>query len=775
MNRILLLMILPLLAGICASALEGDQSGTKVVRTIAYHEITSLTDDISCHNGAHPVISDSGERAAFAAYSADSIVHIYAVKTDGSELPQEVDSYKSNGDTNVVISPDGAKIASGSFGNEFRTCDIYGGSKGEFALDGGMQDYWIGNDGQVYLLVYGDTNVRGSSPSIQVKRGLWRVNFDGSGLAQVASSEEIAALLGVSADSLGLQPGYWSLDGSSSGSRFVFPVSSSRGWHIISVSTDGAGPKLREYTFPEGHVQYFGTLGISGDGLKVYYMVTPSPCCSTPTEVGLIDIESSERRVLLNDTNVPDNGRLNYDGSVLMVGSNSAWLVDTKTGGKLQLTILGGWDSSEPALVDDGLYLPSMDSSGGKFIYLMKDSKGKWQLVVAEMNPASLRQAPSIENPRFAPPYILTAEGSRANVTASISASDSLVAVGTDLLLNGLRDESRTGRVSLRDDGTKWDLSAGDGIFSGVIEGYKDLPVGPRIVRLKAEVKGSDGKRHATAVDLWPFAVAETADQADDMISSPPPAWPPVINYTTSRPPGSENPPDSHEPPQPPSNGETIRINLTGVWSCNDEGVYYIRQIGQDVWWDGEEQTQDPRWANAAYGTISGKKLTVRYADVPEGRATGYGTIELEIISNDELVAKDKPASYAGSRWTRITRTVPSDGNGSEPPVNPWDDPAVRQMIDEWIAQYDRCTKQVYPEAYVDKWGRICGGTETAMNTCTLTPDKQADWDSYHYLWVNNPCPMYYPYTVRQYVQLRQSGTFESLQGCKEKNELCYL
>lgn len=128
-----------------------------------------------------------------------------------------------------------------------------------------------------------------------------------------------------------------------------------------------------------------------------------------------------------------------------------------------------------------------------------------WQLVVAQLNPTSLGEAPIITNPKIEPPFVLTKEKSAANVSASIATSNTLVAVGTEFLLDGLRDESGFGTVSLK--------PAGAGVFAGII-GNADIPVGLRIVRLKAEAKGSDGKRHATAVDLWPFAVAEGKDQA---------------------------------------------------------------------------------------------------------------------------------------------------------------------------------------------------------------------------------------------------------------------
>jgi hypothetical protein len=365
--------------------------------------------------------------------------------------------------------------------------------------------------------------------------------------------------------------------------------------------------------------------------------------------VGVINFDGSDRRVLINGTGpTQDLGKLSYDGSRLLVGSGHGWLVNTRTGDKLELTALGGWDSDDRALVGDGMYLPSMDGSATRFLYLQKDDKDIWQLAVAEMDPYSLKQAPIITNPKIEPPLVLTREKSVANVSASVTASNTLVAVGTEFLLSGLRDESGCGKVSLK--------SASGGIFAGAIDGNRDIPIGPRIVRLKAEVRGSDGRRHATAVDLWPFAVAEGKDQATDMINTQAPTLnllqPTVMPAASTSPPIQEGEQDGEHGDQEDGQEREI-INLTGVWSCNDGGVYYIRQIGDHIWWFGEEPAANPRWANAACGTIRGKSLTIKYADVPAGTSIGYGTIEMGIVSNDELAAKDKPESCAGSRWIR--------------------------------------------------------------------------------------------------------------------------
>jgi hypothetical protein len=221
-------------------------------------------------------------------------------------------------------------------------------------------------------------------------------------------------------------------------------------------------------------------------------------------------------------------------------------------------------------------------------------------------------------------------------------------------------------------------------------------------------------------------------------------------------------------------------IDLTGTWSCDDGGTYYITQLGYIIWWSGENSAVGPDWSNVARGILSNCVLTLEYTDVPKGSATGFGTLVLEVLSKDEMVAKEKPQSYSGSHWVRSRsmpqppENPPANTAGNPPIADPWEDQSVRQLIDEWLLQQDKCLKKVYPGAYMDEWGRICGETQTAMISCDLDPDHPADWDSYHYLWYNNWCPDYYPYRVQDYVKLRQSGnSFDSLAGCKGESESC--
>ena len=82
--------------------------------------------------------------------------------------------------------------------------------------------------------------------------------------------------------------------------------------------------------------------------------------------------------------------------------------------------------------------------------------------------------------------------------------------------------------------------------------------------------------------------------------------------------------------------------DLTGAWLANDEGVYYLRQLGNDLWWSGMSGQAGPPdrlgrdWNNVAHGTI-GKDLTIKldWADVPRGEILGNGTLTWVIEEKD--------------------------------------------------------------------------------------------------------------------------------------------
>lgn len=113
--------------------------------------------------------------------------------------------------------------------------------------------------------------------------------------------------------------------------------------------------------------------------------------------------------------------------------------------------------------------------------------------------------------------------------------------------------------------------------------------------------------------------------------------------------------------------------DLTGQWSCDDGGTYYLRQTGRQLVWYAETSDTKPAWTTVFSGRIYNKRIKGRWADVPKGRATGSGDLELAIENDgNTLRTVTNTGGYRGSRWNRqdpeapalrvLERLQPSDG-----------------------------------------------------------------------------------------------------------------
>ena len=108
----------------------------------------------------------------------------------------------------------------------------------------------------------------------------------------------------------------------------------------------------------------------------------------------------------------------------------------------------------------------------------------------------------------------------------------------------------------------------------------------------------------------------------------------------------------------------TSAIDLTGTWNGDDEGVYYLRQIGDQVWWLGMSGLGQPLvargtdWTNVYHGTLAGVTVTGTYADVPGGKIQDSGPVVLKLTSTSgggiSLVRTD-PLLSTGFGGTLLT------------------------------------------------------------------------------------------------------------------------
>lgn len=95
--------------------------------------------------------------------------------------------------------------------------------------------------------------------------------------------------------------------------------------------------------------------------------------------------------------------------------------------------------------------------------------------------------------------------------------------------------------------------------------------------------------------------------------------------------------------------------DLNGVWSANDQGTYYVRQIGNDVWWVGMSRDNGNTWTNVFKGVRNGNTVTGQWADVPKGRISSGGILNLTIQGNNQSVSgftrSAVTGGFGGSRW----------------------------------------------------------------------------------------------------------------------------
>jgi hypothetical protein len=110
------------------------------------------------------------------------------------------------------------------------------------------------------------------------------------------------------------------------------------------------------------------------------------------------------------------------------------------------------------------------------------------------------------------------------------------------------------------------------------------------------------------------------------------------------------------------------KVDLTGPWLGDDEGIYYLRQLGKTLWWSGmsgqpgRPQDLGRDWNNVATGQIA-DDLTIHldWADVPRGQVMGNGT----------LVWKIEDDGTGNVRLSKVSETGTGFGGGRFTPCGP--------------------------------------------------------------------------------------------------------
>jgi hypothetical protein len=120
-------------------------------------------------------------------------------------------------------------------------------------------------------------------------------------------------------------------------------------------------------------------------------------------------------------------------------------------------------------------------------------------------------------------------------------------------------------------------------------------------------------------------------------------------------------PPQRQQPPTTTTTPPTAALPsvvLTGIWQANDGGTYYLRQIGNVLWWNGMSGGNDGRTFNNVFkGTITPTTNTIagEWADVPRGTVMGYGTLSLKITSPTMLQKASQTGSgFGAATWQKV-------------------------------------------------------------------------------------------------------------------------
>ena len=87
-------------------------------------------------------------------------------------------------------------------------------------------------------------------------------------------------------------------------------------------------------------------------------------------------------------------------------------------------------------------------------------------------------------------------------------------------------------------------------------------------------------------------------------------------------------------------------------------GIYYVRQIGNDVWWFGTNvfnaRSEFNIFSNVLHGTRSGLTIDAQWQDVPLGDTKSKGDISLTIAPTGEKISKKSASGgFGGNTWIK--------------------------------------------------------------------------------------------------------------------------
>jgi len=98
--------------------------------------------------------------------------------------------------------------------------------------------------------------------------------------------------------------------------------------------------------------------------------------------------------------------------------------------------------------------------------------------------------------------------------------------------------------------------------------------------------------------------------------------------------------------------------SLTGTWVANDGGMYFLRQIGDALWWlglSGGLLHPGLQFCNVFHASVTASAVTGEWSDVPRGATSGRGTLTLRPAGEDQLLRIAESGGYGASIWRRTS------------------------------------------------------------------------------------------------------------------------
>jgi len=111
------------------------------------------------------------------------------------------------------------------------------------------------------------------------------------------------------------------------------------------------------------------------------------------------------------------------------------------------------------------------------------------------------------------------------------------------------------------------------------------------------------------------------------------------------------------------SPAEPSQEDLTGTWTSETRGTYYVRQVGTTVWWMGQSQDGGASYTNVFNGVRSGDQITGFWADLPAGKNMGSGSLTLSISrtgGNVEIRKVKETGGFGEWLWKKRGQLQPA-------------------------------------------------------------------------------------------------------------------